>query len=494
MSPGQLAGATVQDSKAKRQERLKSRFRDRGGIFVPAEGNALAQILLERGVNGESPMKRRSPRKSTTTRSTPKSARTAKVATKTPRTAPKRARKSTVVPDASAVDEPRGAPATKRTNKRPGTSTSKTPKAQSRPRKKVVEVEVDDGGDVDTAPPLDSTTPSRPHPALRPKSFEDRLADALNYAAGHCPDPPSPSSLQGTREEGAGKGKVTSTRSAPAIKSRVVERCKALPGGAEAVLRGPRGDDDDNSDHSDQPLAQKLAKTTPAEAHPKSRKKADTKGTRAKRTAAKAKADTKRTADADADESTNHTAKSALASSANLRKRGAEERRGHEETALPRVCEDLPEVVAPPPTKRARALQEKDAHAPRKRKERAKDVDDGITANNEIENGPPEKKRRRADPTAVSRRRPGKENGNGTEPSKPAPKASKIAIDKPLLSPTGAPRKTTSKGKPPSRSAGTRARPRGLPPDVLRRIKVNAQTLEALQDIDDDDPIDFLRS
>ena len=30
MSPGQLAG-TVQDSKAKRQERLKSRFRDRGG-------------------------------------------------------------------------------------------------------------------------------------------------------------------------------------------------------------------------------------------------------------------------------------------------------------------------------------------------------------------------------------------------------------------------------------------------------------------------------
>jgi hypothetical protein len=188
---------------------------------VPAEGNALAQILLERGVNGESPMKRRSPRKSTTTRSTPKSARTAKVATKTPRTAPKRARKSTVVPDASAVDEPRGAPATKRTNKRPGTSTSKTPKAQSRPRKKVVEVEVDDGGgasialarkcvglniplplpaltptqhliyahlscdgtriDVDAAPPQDSTTSSRLHPALRPKSFEDRLADARAY-------------------------------------------------------------------------------------------------------------------------------------------------------------------------------------------------------------------------------------------------------------------------------------------------------------------------
>jgi hypothetical protein len=34
MSPGQLAGATVQDSKAKRQERLKSRFRDRGGYVL----------------------------------------------------------------------------------------------------------------------------------------------------------------------------------------------------------------------------------------------------------------------------------------------------------------------------------------------------------------------------------------------------------------------------------------------------------------------------
>ncbi|KAH8978518.1 hypothetical protein EDB92DRAFT_558878 [Lactarius akahatsu] len=50
MSPGQLV-ETVQDSKAKRQERLKSRFRDRGGIFVPAEGNDLAQLLLARGVN-----------------------------------------------------------------------------------------------------------------------------------------------------------------------------------------------------------------------------------------------------------------------------------------------------------------------------------------------------------------------------------------------------------------------------------------------------------
>lgn len=125
----------------------------------------------------------------------------------------------------------------------------------------------------------------------------------------------------------------------------------------------------------------------------------------------------------------------------------------------PSGCEDLPEDVALPPTKRARVLQEKKAQAPRKRKERAKNVEDAITAaNNEIENGPPEKKRRRADPTAVryvvtayhmfhipfslsfvvaysfffacSRRRPGKENENGVEPSKPARKPAKKALDK----------------------------------------------------------------
>jgi hypothetical protein len=33
MSPGQPVG-TVQESKAKRQERLKSRFRDRGGYVL----------------------------------------------------------------------------------------------------------------------------------------------------------------------------------------------------------------------------------------------------------------------------------------------------------------------------------------------------------------------------------------------------------------------------------------------------------------------------
>ena len=281
-----------------------------------------------------------------------------------------------------------------------------------------------------------------------PKKLSLRHAFEVNYASGHCspPDPSrlaqNPSSQSGTRAEGTGKGKVASTRSAPSIKPPVVERRKAaqssLPVETEA---GPQGDDDDSSGHSDQPLVQKPA---PA---PKSRKKATTK-----RAAPKAKTDANRAAKT--------SGEAAVAASANSRKRGAEEPRGNEETALPvalpRVYEDLPDVAPLPPTKRARVLQEKNVHAPRKRKVHAKDGDDGVVVNNEIEKGPPEKKRRRADPPVryvmssrsppvlrgvplhwithsslrVSRRRPGKENENGTKSRRPASGASKKAMDK----------------------------------------------------------------
>lgn len=545
MSPGQLAG-TVQDSKAKRQERLKSRFRDRGGIFVPAEGNDLAQLLLARGVNGESPTKRRSPRKSTAARrTTPKSARSAKVATKTPRTAPKRARKSTVVPDANLADEnaplpqPRVAPVSTKKNKRSSTSKSKAPAPKSRGqrgRPKTKEVDID-GSDVDAAPPLDFTGPSRPHAPTRPrKSFAHQLADALNFAAGHCPPnsistsvkpshlAPSSSSLQKTS---TGKGKRENQNSrGRAVQSTTVDLGRKTPspslGGGRAARRGPRGGDNDNSDQSGLPLAQKLGKTAPADTRPKPGKKKGTKDAQAPAARGKRATKAKRIVvlvdDADENEQTERTGKSTVVRTQtggatatevttgreapkNSQKRGAEEGRGREEAASPvappRGGDDVPDVDLPP-TKRARVLQEKSA--PRKRKERAKNVDDGNdairAANNENENGPPAKKRRRVDPqttTAASRRRPGKKE-NRIEQSKPARKASKGAIGKPLLSPTVAHRKPTAKGKPPLRPGGTRPRSRGLPPDVLRRIKVNAQTLEAPQDIDDDDPIDFLRS
>ncbi|KAI0248396.1 hypothetical protein BJV78DRAFT_1236376 [Lactifluus subvellereus] len=160
---------------------------------------------------------------------------------------------------------------------------------------------------------------------------------------------------------------------------------------------------------------------------------------------------------------------------------------------------------APPPTKsarvrvgpggagKARVLQEKSAptNAPRKRKERTKAMIDAAKGENEHEHEPPRKRSRRVDPV-VSRRRKEDE-----EITRSAREASRVMMDRPLPSPVKQPaahRKPASKAKLPSRTGAVQApRSRGLPLAVLRRIKINAQALPALDDIDDDDPIDFLR-
>ena len=86
------------------------------------------------------------------------------------------------------------------------------------------------------------------------------------------------------------------------------------------------------------------------------------------------------------------------------------------------------------------------------------------------------------------------------------PSAEDSLFSQPFPSPVKKQARTTSKpsskakakvktAKPRSRagvSAKSGTRPRGLPPDVRRRIKVIAQNLLAT-DFDDDDPIDFLR-
>jgi hypothetical protein len=308
---------------------------------------------------------------------------------------------------------------------------------------------------------LDSAGPSRPPALVRPKSFADQLADARAYfwnsdipksspplcisansTSGLRPRDsvstavkpsrlaPSASSLRGTKKA-TGKGKAAGTRSASTIKSPIVEngdaRGRAVQStAADPVRKSPspgegrearRRPDYDSSDHSDLPLAQKQAKIAPAST--KSGKRTDTKDAprpppaRKKRAAPKAKADTKRTAvaadDANGDEQTKRTqtsmtteATAGREASANSRKRGAEEGHGHEDP--PHGDEDVPDVLQP--TKRARVLQEKKS-APLKRKELAKNVDDGNdairTADKENENAPPTKKRRRADPqTAIA--------------------------------------------------------------------------------------------
>ncbi|KAI0287881.1 hypothetical protein BC826DRAFT_1041928 [Russula brevipes] len=163
MPPASLAG-TVEDSKTQRHERLKSRFRDRGGIFVPPEGNDLVGILLARGVNGESPFKKRAPRKKKSlATSTPRPSTPAAKATKTktPRTrAPRPApRKSAAVP--SEGDENRPHP----TKKRRGTS--KASKSQKGKRTEDIAAG-------------SSAGPSRPRDAATRMPLADQLADAIN--------------------------------------------------------------------------------------------------------------------------------------------------------------------------------------------------------------------------------------------------------------------------------------------------------------------------
>ncbi|OCH90852.1 hypothetical protein OBBRIDRAFT_792860 [Obba rivulosa] len=54
---GEMLAPSVEESRAKRLERQQSRFRDRGGVFVPSEHNALLDILLAKGPACESPAK-----------------------------------------------------------------------------------------------------------------------------------------------------------------------------------------------------------------------------------------------------------------------------------------------------------------------------------------------------------------------------------------------------------------------------------------------------
>ena len=55
---GKTQPIDVEASRAKRIERVKAKYRDRGGIFKPKENNDLINILLAKDVSGLSPSKR----------------------------------------------------------------------------------------------------------------------------------------------------------------------------------------------------------------------------------------------------------------------------------------------------------------------------------------------------------------------------------------------------------------------------------------------------
>lgn len=158
---------------------------------MPSEGNALVDILLARGVNGESPVKKRPPRKSALT---PKP-RSSASRTKTPRTgASKRAqRKSAFVASEGDENYP---PSMK---KRRGTS--RTSKLQVSKRTNGALLRQVKMGSLDSSCALcplhtinycdlvlfhvgmdagTSAGPSLPH-AAQQKPFADQLADASAY-------------------------------------------------------------------------------------------------------------------------------------------------------------------------------------------------------------------------------------------------------------------------------------------------------------------------
>ncbi|KAJ8469145.1 hypothetical protein ONZ51_g9179 [Trametes cubensis] len=86
-----LLGETVEASREKRLERQQARFRDRGGIFKPSGHNALLDILLARGINGESPSRANSPRRSRSRSASPSRKHTAiEPSTRAPHSAPKK--------------------------------------------------------------------------------------------------------------------------------------------------------------------------------------------------------------------------------------------------------------------------------------------------------------------------------------------------------------------------------------------------------------------
>ncbi|KAN0118808.1 hypothetical protein V8E52_004919 [Russula decolorans] len=208
-----LAG-NVQESKAQRQERLQSRFRDRGGIFVPSEGNALVEILLARGVNGESPAKKRPPRKSAVT---PKP-RSSASRTKTSRTgaSTRASRKSAFVASEGDENYP---PSMK---KRRGTSG--TSKLQVSKRTNGMDASISAGL-------------SLPHAATQRKPFADQLADAIKHTKTRTvPDSCSPSMKIEPAEPATSLG----APSQQGKRERALGKCKAKP----AAVLAPRYSDE----------------------------------------------------------------------------------------------------------------------------------------------------------------------------------------------------------------------------------------------------------
>ncbi|TFY70769.1 hypothetical protein EVG20_g2226 [Dentipellis fragilis] len=202
----------VEASKAARLQRHQARYRDRGGIFKPAESNALLDILLSRDVTGKSPPKsRRPPRKS---KATSKQRGSEVPARSVPSRKSRAPRKSTKKADIISVDDEATAV--------PEDLQDVKGKAGRKPRVKKTKAKT-------SLPPDESSSDMR---AGQEKSFAAQLADAIN---------------NGQAKKPASKAKSRQGRRPPAPKpstSRLPEETNAtaVPQKAEIVLDD--GDED----------------------------------------------------------------------------------------------------------------------------------------------------------------------------------------------------------------------------------------------------------
>ncbi|KAI0270509.1 hypothetical protein BC834DRAFT_967287 [Gloeopeniophorella convolvens] len=541
MPPAELAAATVKTAKQSgKSASSRASATAAGAIFKPEEGNVLADILLARSVTGESPSKAPRGRKSVAAATrTPGKPRASLAASKAKSKTP-RPRKSTA---ASRVADSTTTPAKPKRRR----STLKKAKAGDKDGNEdengnegtpvclhvlahtrlivttchTVLLPSDDIADMRTdAETRDSAAPARPSRARRP--FAEQLADAINAAKD--PATPSAKALGKRKAPAAPPARYTEelepdADTEPHIPTQMSPVARAVE---KQRLERLRIQADGDGGESDVPLAAKLVGTdqTPAtkrtraaevdeeEDPPPPKKRATKAKAKTKESAPAKKRTTKKSAGkggaADTGTSSKTTAvpdppkaKPTRKGASKAKAKAKADDNGDGEAPAPeprkakRKAAAAPAPESPPKRVRIDAPQEDEPSTPpREQKGKERSTKIVIATVDEDEPAPPAKKRRQADPNR------GKENAL----SKSAREAPVAASDGPLPSPVKPMRKRASKTRT---AAGTKSAPkarasaklpsRGPPPAVLRRIKLNARALPALGEIDDDDPIDFLR-
>ncbi|EIW56609.1 uncharacterized protein TRAVEDRAFT_73094 [Trametes versicolor FP-101664 SS1] len=252
-----LLGETVEASREKRLERQQARLRDRGGIFKPSEHNPLVELLLARGVNGESLSRPNSPRRSRSRSASP--SRKEQVARRRSQSAPpnKRLRKlDGKRPGPPELEEEEGAYTAAQVEE-PIAGPSK-PSARTKSAKEPT---------IKRAPRKSRAQPAKP----MPDEDQDDIASKPTTSATVKPKPKPKAATKGIKAS-------TSAAPEPAPKPKRVAKRKAPSPESEPE---PEPEPDTHIPSDDEPLVPRKKARTKASAAPKakassSRKRANT--------------------------------------------------------------------------------------------------------------------------------------------------------------------------------------------------------------------------